>query len=89
MDAGTFATSKNLEERTSSQPKEKKKFYSEKYMKIFQTPLSLDKKANKKVNPKAEDEVIEEPRSNISDKNKEKIKELDFQSPSSPQYNRN
>ena len=37
-------------------------------MKIFQTPLSLDKKVNK--NLKVEDEVIEEPRSNISDKNK-------------------
>lgn len=39
-------------------------------MKIFQTPLSLDKKGNKTINQKTEDEVIEEPRSNISDKNK-------------------
>ena len=58
-------------------------------MKIFSTPLSLEKKMNKNLNSKAEDEVIQEPRSNISDKNKDRVKEIDFKNPTSPQYSRN
>ena len=60
-------------------------------MKIFSTPLSLDKKTNNNnLSSKPEDEALEEPQShNNNDRAKDKPSQTGFQSPSSPQYSRN